>query len=144
LTPGHRPIHSYGGQATLKENLAEPQEHAIIYTTSTPPSEYHQQIHGRDIWEDLGKDPIKVNRDRSSEETHLSPSSRLNYSKVYTVYKDYRILNIGMVENLSSLLASSHVQRNTPIGKSRSSSSRSGAKKGGRKDKDKDTDRRKR
>ena len=133
-----RPIHTYNGQATLKPNLPETQEHAIIYTSNNPPDEYWYDYEGDVIKENLTKDPIRVRKHDPSTDCDLDVMSRLNYSKIYTVEKDLRVLNIGMVQNIPSLLASSHVNRKTPVGKPRPQSSRSDSKKDERKPKDKD------
>jgi hypothetical protein len=89
-----RAIHTYGGQATLKERLPDPENHAIIHTSSKPPPTHRI---GNDV-EDLQHVPIRVVPDESAlDENLLDPKSRLHYGKVYTVEKDVRILNIGMV-----------------------------------------------
>lgn len=127
-----RPIHTYNGQATLKNNLPDTHQHAIIYTSKDVPPLHSIDI-GDDelIFEDLSKDPIQVRREQQDEEGDLGALSRLNYSKVYTVEKNLRVLNIGMVENIPSLLASSFVKRSTPIEKPRTHhSSRSNRDKG--------------
>jgi hypothetical protein len=102
-----RPIFTYGGQATLKPNLPDADQHAIIYTSETPPAErrYYTED-GSVIQENLTKDPIRVKRELKDSEGNLDPSSRVNYSKVYTVENYVRVLNIGMVHpnSMSSLL----------------------------------------
>jgi hypothetical protein len=108
------PIHTYGSQGTLKDNLADPDAHAIIYTSSSPPSELSYKEDGTTYWEDLSKDPIKVKSEQDGPEGKLHPASRLNYSKLYTVEKHIRVLKIGMVENLPSLLKHSRVKPSEP------------------------------
>ena len=94
------------------------------------------------IYEELSKDSIKVHREQKDDEGDLGTLSRLNYSKVYTVEKNLRVLNIGMVENIPSLLAGSFVKpRSTPIEKPRSHHSRSDPKKDGRNNRDKGKER---
>jgi hypothetical protein len=60
------------------------------------------------------RDPIKVKREQKGPEGDLGSSSRLNYSKIYTVENYVRVLNIGMVteECLSSLRYNSYVNPN--------------------------------
>lgn len=88
-----RAIHTYGGKATLKERLPDPENHAIIHTSSKPPPRH--RIGNRE--EDLQHVPIRVVPDDPALAGFLDPKSRLHYGKVYTVEKDVRILNIGMV-----------------------------------------------
>ena len=108
------PIHTYGGQGTLKENLADPEAHAIIYTSGSAPGELSYKEDGITYWEDLSKDPIKVKSEQDGPEGILHPASRLNYSKLYTIEKHLRVLKIGMVENLPSLLKHSRVKPPEP------------------------------
>lgn len=114
-----RPIHTYNGQATLKHNLPEPSQHAIIYTSDHAPAEHwYKAENGAIIQEHLSKDPISVIREQEGPEGDLDPLSRLNYSKIYTVEKNVRVLNIGRVADasMSSLLRNTFVkQRDSPI-----------------------------
>jgi hypothetical protein len=115
-----RAIHTYSGQATLKPNLPNPQNHAIIYTTKTPPEELsYVAADGTVKREDLMKDPIRVNSELDGPEGNLGALSRINYSKIYTVEKDVRVLNIGIVskECIPSLEADSPLKRASRIGK---------------------------
>jgi hypothetical protein len=99
LTLPPSPIHTYSGQATLKPNLPKRQQHAIIYISKDPPEEYsYEAVDGTIVRENLTRDPIKVRREQKGKEGDLGPSSRLNYSKIYTVENYVRVLNIGMVE----------------------------------------------
>ena len=127
------PIHTYNGKATLKPNLAEPKQHAIIYTSRHCPAELsYTASDGTIVYEDLDKDPIKVKREQDDKEGDLGALSRLNYSKIYTVEHYVRILNIGMVEpeSLPSLNRNSHVKpRETPIEKPRNHRSKSDHKR---------------
>lgn len=51
--------------------------------------------------ENLRKDPIKVKSEQSGPDGDLGTSSRLNYSKIYTVEHYVRVRNIGMVDKSS-------------------------------------------
>jgi hypothetical protein len=112
-----RPIHTYSGQATLKHNLPDANQHAIIYTSDVPPNEkwYYAQD-GTVVQENLDKDPIRVKREQSGPEGDLQDSCRLNYSKIYTVEHYVRVLNVGMVHptSMHSLRLNSLVQRRGP------------------------------
>jgi hypothetical protein len=92
-------VHSYGGEGTLKKKLPDPENHAIIHTSKEPPEQLSVvDEYGETIFEELTKDPIKVNSECTDREGMLSPQSRINYSKIYCVEKDVRVLNIGMVD----------------------------------------------
>jgi hypothetical protein len=110
-----RPIHTYQGQATLKQNLPEAQQHAIIYTTPEPPYEYwYTAESGEEVRENLSKDPIKVNKSKDiGVDGDLGTASRLNYSKVYTVEHYVPVRNIGMVNEgwIPTLQENSFVKR---------------------------------
>jgi hypothetical protein len=85
-------------------------QHAIIYTSSAPPKEKsYEASDGSVIWEGLTKEPIKVIRQQKDQEGNLDEASRINYAKIFTVEKDIRVLNIGLVHrgSMSSLLSSS-------------------------------------
>ncbi|KAH8591810.1 hypothetical protein B0O99DRAFT_690358 [Bisporella sp. PMI_857] len=130
------PIHTYNNRATLKDNLPDVQQHAIIYTSSKPPDEYwYKDDDGSKVYENLSKEPIKVKRETTYKEGDLGTSSRLNYSKLYTVEHYSRVLNIGMVEDrsMAALHKSSFVRRDDPIEKPRQrhgQSSRKGHRRG--------------
>jgi len=123
-------IHTYSGHATLKYNLPDPENHSIIYTSQHCP-DFHS-VMGEDnvvYSEDLILDAIRV---KPEQENHplcqLHPKSRINYTKLYTVEKDVRVFNIGMVSNIASLTANSPLK---PSKASRGSgSSRSSSRKG--------------
>jgi hypothetical protein len=67
-----RPIHTYSGQATLKYNLPEPRQHAIIYTSASPPPEHFYTLdNGTVVSENLTKSPIKVVREQQGPEGGL-------------------------------------------------------------------------
>jgi len=94
----HNPIQTYSGQATLKPNLLDAEQHAIIYTGFTIPPEYfYVTVHGDRVSERLTKRPIRVKSEQPDAEGTLDPLSRLNYGKIYTVEHYVRVLNIGMV-----------------------------------------------
>lgn len=97
-----RAIHTYAGHATLKRNLPDREGHAIIYTGDRVPSE--QSILAEDGTvevERLYRDPIRVISEREDPNGFLHPASRINYSKIYIVEKDAKVLNIGRVHNNS-------------------------------------------
>ncbi len=110
----YRPIHTYGNQACLKPNLPDVNQHAIIHTSEYPPNE-RSYIDEKGIkrFEELSKTPIRVVSERKDQEGDLGESSRLNYSKVYTVEFYARVLNIGMVhrDHLETLTANSFVKQ---------------------------------
>ncbi len=143
-------------QATLKPNLPDQQQHAIIYTSKTPPDEkWYYANDGSVVRENLNKDPIKVIREQRGPEGDLHPASRLNYSKIYTVENYVRVLNIGKVhpDFLESMINNALVRqrqqppqraRNPPTSESSSkgnSQRSSGSYKEQERDRDRDRDR---
>jgi hypothetical protein len=114
----NRAIHTYNNWATLKHNLPDPENHAIIYTTPRPPApySYRDDITGVLKFEKLLKDSIKVNSERTDKEGMLDEKSRINYTKTYTVEKDVRVLNIGKVDkrSLRALLQGSPFKESLP------------------------------
>jgi hypothetical protein len=115
-----RPIQTYSGQATFKPNLPDRNQHAIIHTSKHCPEELsYKADDGTIVWEELSKDPIRVNSEQKGPEGQLEPASRLNYSKIYTVEHYVRVLNIGMVDkdSLASLQRNSMISRGTPAEK---------------------------
>lgn len=115
----NRAIHTYGGYATLKRNLPDPENHAIIHTSEDcPPELAGTNDQDEEFFEELDKDPIKVNPERDDAEGILSPLSRINYSKIYCVEKDVRVLNIGMVDKLSMV----SLEANSPLKSTKSTS----------------------
>ncbi|KAH7348831.1 hypothetical protein BKA65DRAFT_268549 [Rhexocercosporidium sp. MPI-PUGE-AT-0058] len=119
------PIHTYRDQATLKPNLPDASEHAIIYTSTWPPEPHVLRDSAGNIIqrEELHKDPIRVIREGKDDDQDLSITSRLNYSKIYTVENYVRVLNIGIVHpNFMESLAQNSLIRASPV----SSSSRVG------------------
>ncbi|KAK0118618.1 hypothetical protein ONS95_007502 [Cadophora gregata] len=96
------PIHTYSGQATLKGNLPDAKQHAIIHTSKRAPEEHSLQAEdGTIIKENLPKEPIRVNSEQMGEEGDLGVLSRVNYAKIYTVEHYVRVLNIGKVHPMS-------------------------------------------
>ncbi|KAL2064648.1 hypothetical protein VTL71DRAFT_3786 [Oculimacula yallundae] len=92
------PIHTYNGHATLKPNLPDAREHTIIYTGPSPPDPHAEMDKaGKMRYEELTKEPIRVIPESNSPDQNLSITSRLNYSKIYTVENYVRVLNIGKV-----------------------------------------------
>jgi len=124
------PIHTYQGQATLRPNLPDAQQHAIIYTSPQPPAELCVYDSDGNIAasENLTKKPIRVISECKGPDGDLGPLSRINYAKLYTVEKYVRILNIGKVhdDSMEDLLASCFFTRpaNEPPQGPRKSSSR--------------------
>jgi len=97
----------------LKPNLPERQKHAIIHTTETPPDEKWYYATDRSVvQENLIKDPIRVRREQRGPEGDLGVTSRINYSKIYTVENYVRVLNIGMVHpnSMQSLINNSYLK----------------------------------
>ncbi len=135
------PIHTYSGQATLKENLPDPQQHAIIYTSSRPPHELCiNDEYGGTVQEELSKDPIRVIRELNDVDGDLGELSRINYAKIYTVEKYVRVLNIGRVhqDSMESLLASCFFARpvdEPPQGPRKSKHDKSSKDREGKEDK---------
>jgi hypothetical protein len=124
-----RAIHTYAGRATLKPNVPNPKRHAIIYTGTQCPEEHSEVTsNGIVIYEELVWDPIRVNSEQKSPEGTLSPLSRVNFSKIYTVEKDIRVLNIGVVskECIPTLEANSPL-KNSFVREKDGSGSRAGA-----------------
>ncbi|PQE06561.1 camk kinase protein [Rutstroemia sp. NJR-2017a WRK4] len=109
-------IHTYGGWATLKPNLPDPENHAIIYTSNHPPTLYsYRNTNGEVYSENIFKDPIRVVPEQSGREGELDERSRINYTKVYTVEHGVRVLNIGIVDKRSmvALLGASPIKLET-------------------------------
>ena len=140
-----RPVHTYGGQATLKPNLPERMQHAIIYTSAKAPQECcFRAADGTLVFEELIKDPIKVHREQSGPEGELSSLSRINYSKIYTVENYVRVLNVGMVEDefIPTLIHNSFMKpRESPIERPRNPSGRTSSYAGDRKSRGKGKER---
>lgn len=80
----NRPIMSYSNRGCV--DRADACHHSIAYTSESPPD----QLHG----EDMDRIAIKINS-RNGET--LRPTSRINYSKVYTIEHNLRVKDIGKV-----------------------------------------------
>lgn len=90
--------------ATLELNLPNPAAHAIIHTSKNAPPPHSIELHdGTARYEQLVIDPIKVTGGREYPEGQLHPLSRINFTKLYTVEKDVRVLNIGIINDQHSL-----------------------------------------
>ena len=101
----------------LTPKLPDHQQHAIIYTSSSPPPELSYTAEdGTVVKENLTKDSIKVKREQRGPEGDLGTCSRLNYSKIYTIEQYCTVLNIGMVadEWMITLLNNSLVRPRSP------------------------------
>ena len=81
------PIFTYGKQATAKPGV-KPDDHAIIYTGKHAPEEVEGE-------RKLHKTPIRVKEETARHK--LSPESRLNYAKVYTIEHNTRVCFIGAI-----------------------------------------------
>lgn len=79
------PIHTYGGQATLKPGCS-PEDHSVIYTSPTAPAPFPE--------ERITKQPIRV-IPRGGQS--LRPESRLNFGKTYCVEHYCPVINIGRI-----------------------------------------------
>ncbi|KAH7416791.1 hypothetical protein BKA64DRAFT_277134 [Cadophora sp. MPI-SDFR-AT-0126] len=96
------PIHTYSGQATLKSNLPDAKQHAIIHTSRRAPEERsYIADDGTLVKENLPKEPIRVISEQTGVEGDLGELSRVNYAKIYTVEHYVRVLNIGKVHPTS-------------------------------------------
>lgn len=69
--------------------------------------------------ENLSKDPIRVIRENSGPEGSLDSTSRINYSRVYTVENWVRVMNIGIVhkDSIASLQRNSLIYQGGPLEK---------------------------
>ncbi|EMC94048.1 hypothetical protein BAUCODRAFT_36518 [Baudoinia panamericana UAMH 10762] len=86
-------IFTYSGRGVGKPGVKK-SDHTIIYTGRSPPptSPSEQPIRG-----EQGMRPLPIKVEPNIRGTTLSPSSRLNFAKVYTVEHDVAVLNFGMV-----------------------------------------------
>ncbi len=119
----------------MKNNLPDPKQHAIIYTSKYPPEEKcYYDDDGTVVRENLTKDPIRVVREQKADEGDLGALSRVNYAKIYTVENYVRVLNIGKVhpDSMLSLERNSMFvrPRDQPPQPPRGQSSRGESKKG--------------
>lgn len=83
----NRPILTYGGQGTNKKGV-KAEDHAIIYTGPVAPV----PLPGENR---ISHRPVRVDMDDAQEK--LSPESRVNYSKVYTVEHNVKVYFIGKI-----------------------------------------------
>jgi hypothetical protein len=86
LTP-YSPILTYHKQGTAKPGV-KADDHAIIYADSKAPSELKDEPK-------LRNQPIRLVLDNAREK--LSPESRVNYGKVYTVEHNAKVRFIGKI-----------------------------------------------
>jgi hypothetical protein len=69
LITSYRPIHTYSGEAALKPNLPERDQHAITHTSSTAPDPYFYETEdGTILKENLTRDPIRVRCEQTDAE----------------------------------------------------------------------------
>ena len=112
------PIQTYSGLATLKPDLPNADQHAIIHTSRNAPAQkwYYANDGVEVVRENLTKDPIRVEGEQRDPEGDLGDASRIDYSKIYTVEHCVRVLNIGMVlrDSMGSLIANSRIQPKAP------------------------------
>ena len=85
------PILTYNHQGTGKSG-AKGGEHAIIYTGDRPPKELKGE-------RALKNSPIEMKPNTPRDK--LSPDSRVNYAKIYTVEYNVKVLFIGRVATSS-------------------------------------------
>ncbi|KAM3067749.1 hypothetical protein ACMFMG_011485 [Clarireedia jacksonii] len=87
------PVHTYGGQGTLKPRL-DAEEHAAIYVKGTEPVIREE--------EKMTVEPFPVivedNANNDCEAQVLHPMSRINLGKIYTVEHYSRVLKIGRID----------------------------------------------
>jgi hypothetical protein len=81
-----RPITTYGGRGTLKTGLDQGQ-HAIIYMQGQAPARLAAET-------GMVKEPLQVIPARNQK---LSPMSRVNFAKMYTVEHNVKVMDVGKV-----------------------------------------------
>jgi hypothetical protein len=81
-------IHTYNGRGTLKAGVIA-EEHAALYPATQP------AIMPRDEKMNVQPFPIIIETDKADE---ISPMSRINLRKIYTVEHYNRVCNIGRIE----------------------------------------------
>lgn len=69
--------------------LTSCRKHAVIHTEEIPP----QELPG----ERLSLSPIKITREQEGPEGQLTPQSRINFAKLYTIEMYTQVLNVGKV-----------------------------------------------
>jgi hypothetical protein len=82
------PISTYGGRGATKPGINAAQ-HAIIYSSGTPPERFVEE-------HNILPNPIEVIKSRP-EERPLDPYSRVNLGKCYTVEYNVQVRNLGLV-----------------------------------------------
>jgi hypothetical protein len=90
----HSPINTYGNRGLAKPGFTkeEVRSHTIIHMAGSPPAKTAEMSL-------MTKMPIIVNPSDSSQK--LSPMSRLNFGKVYTVEHNIKVMDIGKVDTTS-------------------------------------------
>jgi hypothetical protein len=85
----HRPIVTYGGRGTLKAGVHF-EDHAIVYTShDLPPLLEAEQISEKFA-------SIRITPQSSRDK--LDPTSRVNYTKLYTIEYNVKIQVVGQVD----------------------------------------------
>lgn len=97
----HSPILTYGNQGTAKSGV-KAEYHAIIYTSYKPPKELDREPK-------LLKRPVRAVTEQKSE--RLRPESRVNYSKIYTVEHNVKVVFIGKIHKDSEATFFADFQR---------------------------------
>ncbi|PQE22091.1 heterokaryon incompatibility protein [Rutstroemia sp. NJR-2017a BVV2] len=85
------PVHTYGGQGTLKPRL-NAEEHAVIYVKGTKPMVQKEEEMTVEPF------PVIVENFDDNDCKVLHPMSRINLGKIYTVEHYSRVLKIGRVD----------------------------------------------
>lgn len=83
------PIHTYGGRGTLEDGVHF-EEHAIIYTSSDPPLLLEA--------EQISEKFASVRVIPRSPREKLDKSSRVNYTKLYTIDYDIKMQVVGQID----------------------------------------------
>ncbi len=90
------PIATYRGRGTLKHTEKSAQDHAIIVTFGDEPQLLIDEVQ-------LTKQPLKVKCEDDSQ-GKLHPSSRINFSKVYTIEYNFKVRTYGRIATESKPL----------------------------------------
>jgi len=96
-------ISTYGNQATLKPGV-DPNKHAIIYYAHDPKP---APLRG----ERLTKTAFEVDAPKDSSSKRLTPESRLNFGKIYTVEHNIKVENLGMIAKKHMQLLESYYRQ---------------------------------
>jgi hypothetical protein len=97
LTPFHRQIRTYQGLGTTKRGV-RPADHCLIYTKDKGKTGISEEIENEP---GLLKRPIRVKPLTSATCNKLSPKSRLNFVKLYTVEHTVKVQFIGKIHDES-------------------------------------------